>query len=93
MARPRILEVDYFHFRDALGRATAAGNRIEPKEKKRWDEWVREHEIREAAFKAFTDDMYEGLNPVIIASEDEWDGYFLVSTVEEACLKWSRDKG
>ena len=91
MARPRIVEVDYFRFQQALRRATDSGERILPSEKERWGQWVREHRIKEAAFKSFGLGRYEGLEPVIIDSEGEWRGYYLVSKVEEACLKWERE--
>jgi hypothetical protein len=90
MARPRIVEVDYFGFQQALRRATDTGGRIDPSQKERWGQWVRDHHIKEAAFKSFGQGMYEGLQPVIIDADDEWRGYYLVSTSEEVCLKWDR---
>lgn len=90
MARPRIVEVDYFRFQQALRRATDSGERIDRSDKNRWGDWVREHRVREAAFKSFGEGKYEGLEPVIIDTEGDWRGYYLVSTVEEACLKWER---
>lgn len=91
MARPRIVEVDYFGFQQALRRATDAGERIDPLDKARWSSWVREHRVKEAAFKSFGQGRYEDLEPVIIDSEGQWRGYYLVSKSEEACLKWERD--
>jgi hypothetical protein len=91
MARPRIVDVDYFPFQQALRRAIASGERIEPTEKTRWENWVREHRIKEAAFKSFGRGKYEGLQPVIIDTEGQWRGYYLVSTQEEVCLKWARE--
>lgn len=93
MARPKIVEVDYFQFRAALARAADAGQRLEPSSKEDWKAWVREHDIREAAFKTMGDNMYDGLAPVIINTDDEWGGYYLVSKNEEACLKWARTPG
>ena len=89
MPRPTIVEMDYYSFKQALQSAAKSGARIERTDKERWNDWVRENQIKEAAFKSFGDGMYEGLEPVIIASEDDWQGYYLVSTIEEACLKWS----
>ena len=92
MARPRIVEVDYFGFQQALRRATDAGVRIEPSDKARWGEWVREHRVKEAAFKSFGQGRYEDLEPVIIDTEGQWRGYYLVSKSDEACLKWERSE-
>jgi hypothetical protein len=91
MARPRIVEVDYFRFQQALRRATDSGERIDRTQKDRWSEWVREHHVKEAAFKSFGQGMYDGLEPVIIDTSDEWRGYYLVSKSEETCLKWDRE--
>jgi hypothetical protein len=91
MARPRIVEVDYFRFQQALRLAIDSGERIDPSDRQRWSNWVREHRVKEAAFKSFGQGMYEGLEPVIIDSEGQWRGYYLVSKSEETCLKWERD--
>lgn len=90
MPRPRIVEVDYFQFQQALRRSIDAGQRIDKSDKDRWSGWVREHRIKEAAFRTFGQGKFEGLEPVIIDTEDDWRGYYLVSRVEEACLKWER---
>jgi hypothetical protein len=90
MARPRIVEVDYFSFQQALRRASDSGERIDPADKARWTQWVKAHNVKEAAFKSIGQGKYEGLEPVIIDSDGEWRGYYLVSKLEEACLKWER---
>ena len=91
MARPRIIDVDYFQFKQALRRAIDSGQRIDAADKDRWLAWVRANKIKEAAFRSFAQGKYEGLEPVIIDVDGEWRGYYLVSTQEEACLKWERD--
>lgn len=92
MARPKIVDLDYFQFQKALRRAIDDGSRIDRADKKRWSEWVRENHIKEAAFRSFSKRMYEGLEPVIIDGDTDykWRGYFLFSTDEEAVLKWER---
>ena len=70
MARPRIVEKDYYQFQQALRRAVDNGNRIDLSETKRWRAWVKEHHIKEASFKSFGAGMYEGLEPVIIDQDD-----------------------
>lgn len=91
MSRPKIVEVDYFGFQQALRRATDSGERIDPSDKERWSDWVRRHRVKEAAFRSFGQGKYDGLEPVIIDAEGQWRGYYLVSKAEEACLKWERD--
>ena len=66
MARPQIVEQNFFEFRAALQRATNSGTRIEPKEKERWKTWVREHKIQEAAFAKIASGKCEEVIPVII---------------------------
>lgn len=90
MSRPQIVEVDYFGFQQALRHAADSGERIDPSDKERWSKWVREHRVREAAFKSFGQGKYEGLEPVIIDSAGQWRGYYLASKTEGACLKWER---
>ena len=92
MARPRIIDIDYFQFQAALRKATDTGQRIDVSQKDRWMAWVRENHVKEAAFKTFAQGKYEGLEPVIIDVSGEWRGYYLVSKQEEACLKWERDE-
>ena len=93
MARPKIVDLDYFLFQKALRRAVDTGSRIDRSEKERWSTWVRENHVKEAAFRSFAKGMYEGLEPVIIDGEPdyEWRGYYLFSTDEEAVLKWVRE--
>jgi hypothetical protein len=91
MARPRIVDVDYHQFQTALRKAIDSGQRIDVAEKDRWSAWVRNNNVKEAAFKSFAQGKYQGLVPVIIDAAGEWNGYYLVSKQEEACLKWQRD--
>lgn len=91
MARPRIIDIDFFQFQRALRRAIDSGSRIDKSDKERWSSWVRENHVKEAAFKSFAQGMYEGLEPVIIDEDGKWRGYYLFSTEEEAVLKWERD--
>lgn len=94
MARPKIVDLDYFLFKKALQLATDTGAKIDRADKERWRQWVRDNHIKEAAFKSFSSRMYEGLEPVIIDGDDdyEWRGYYMVSKDEEAVLRWDRAK-
>ncbi len=91
MARPRIIDVDYHLFQQVLRKATDTGQKIDVSDKDRWLAWVRENQVKEAAFRSFAQGKYQGLEPVIIDLTDEWRGYYLVSKQEEACLKWQRE--
>lgn len=90
MARPSIVDIDYFQFQRALRRAIDSGNRIDRSDTDRWSKWVRENHVKEAAFRSFAQGRYEGLEPVIIDDDSDWAGYYLFSTDEEAVLKWER---
>ncbi|MEJ2159913.1 MAG: hypothetical protein P8X53_05460 [Chromatiales bacterium] len=91
MGRPKIVEQNYFEFKAALRKAVDEGNRLEPKEKERWRAWVKKHRIQEAAFRSLAEGRFEGIAPVIIDDDGPWGGYYLFSTAEEACLKWTRE--
>lgn len=88
MARPSIVEQNYFEFKAALQSATDSGNRIEPAEKDRWKHWVRENKIQEAAFRSMASQKFENPTAVILDEEGPWGGYYIYTPVEEICLKW-----
>jgi hypothetical protein len=88
VSRPRIVPVDYHQFLAELRKATDAGKRIDASEKARWSAWVKQNNIREAAFKSVGSNQFEGLKPVIIDDDGAWRGYYLYTSSEEACLKW-----
>jgi len=71
-----------------LRKATDVGQRIDASDKARWGAWVKQHNIREAAFKSVGSSQFEGLQPVIIDGQGTWAGYYLYTTSEEACLRW-----
>ena len=56
MARPKIVDLDYFLFQKALRSAVDTGSRIDRSDKERWSNWVRENHIKEAAFRSFSSD-------------------------------------
>ncbi len=90
MARPKIVDLDYYQFQRALRRAIDSGARIDRADKKRWSDWVRENRIKEAAFRSFSKNLYDSLEPVIIDNDGKWRGYYLLSVDEEAVLRWER---
>jgi hypothetical protein len=90
MNRPTAREINYFDFKEALGRATVSGARIEPPDRSRWDRYIAAHGIREAMFLNYCKGMCESLKPVVIDDEGPWAGYYLYSSDEEVCFKWAR---
>ena len=93
MARPTVVEFNYIDFQSALQKAVAEGKRIERTNRELWKQYVTKHRVKEAVFEAYCRGKFEGLKPVIIDDPGPWGGYYLVSTVEEACLKWVRPEG
>ena len=91
MSQVRIVEQNYFEFQNALRSASDRGEKLEPRDKDAWKEWVRANRIQEAAFKSLADKKYEGMTPVIINDDGPWQGYYMYTTEEEAVLKWVRD--
>ena len=92
MSQVRIVEQNYFEFTVALRTATDSGNKLEPRDKDAWKQYVRENHVQEAAFRSLADKKYEGMTPVVIADGGEWQGYYMYTTSEEAVLKWVRDE-
>jgi len=91
MARPSIVEQNYFEFKVALQQGADGGSRIEPAEKDRWKAWVRHHKIQEAAFRSMATQKFENPRAVILDDEGPWGGYYLYTIEEEVCLKWCWD--
>jgi hypothetical protein len=90
MARPTVDEPNYQEWKRALERALAAGTRILPRDKDRWDAYVAANGVRENNFKAFAKGKYEKLEGVIIDEPPPWGGYYLFSAAEEVVLRWQR---
>lgn len=91
MSRLRIVEQNYFEFMSALRAAADNQERIEPSDKGKWKTFVTEHRIQEAAFKSLAEKKFENMTAVIIDTDGPWKGYYLYTSVEEACLKWVRE--
>ena len=91
MARPKIVEQNYFEFKVALQKCTDAGRRIEPVDKVRWKEWVKDNKIQEAAFRSMATKQFDDPKAVILDQDGPWGGYYMYTPTEEVCLKWTRD--
>lgn len=91
MKRARIIEVNYHDFLAKLQRAADIEGKIEKTEKEKWSKYIRTHNIKEAAFLKAGAAKFSNVTPVIIDHDDEWDGIYLYSKDDEACLKWVVD--
>lgn len=89
MSRSPISEVNYHEFRRAVQRAADGGTRIDATEKARWDQWVRQNQVREVFFRSFAGSKFDKLKAVIIDDDTQWRGYYLYSESEEAAMRWS----
>ena len=91
MARPSIVEQNYFEFKQALQLATDQGARIEKTDKQRWKTWARANQVQEAAFRSLAAGKFDDPSLVIIDGDGPWRGYYIYTTTEEICLKWTRE--
>lgn len=87
MARARIVDVDYYGFRQLLREAADRGGRIEKRDASRWAEYVKEHRINEVAAMAIARNRFESPTPVIIALGGEQDGLYIFDDLEEGCVR------
>lgn len=90
MGQPSIVEVDYQTFLVLLRRATDSNKKIEPSEKERWAQFVREHNVPEAGMgvKAAAGAMSGKTKAVIITGSGKADGYYIYSRDDLFCLKY-----
>ncbi len=93
MKRARLAEVYYYDFVSKLRRATDVGGKIEPTNKAKWNSYIKDHDIKEAAFLRAGGAKLSNVIPVIIDYGDDWDGIYIYSKDEEACLKWVVEEG
>lgn len=91
MPNTKVAEVDYFEFKRHLQEATDRGQRIEPRDRERWTEYVKENHIREVVMKQWAK-RFENSELVIIDKGDEWDGYYAFSSHDELVYKWAVTK-
>ena len=86
----RMIDVDYDLFMKRLKKAGEKGERIERKEKVKWKAYVRKHGVYEAAALMHAKAVSEAIEPVIIDSEDDWNGFYVYSKRDVICLKFLR---
>ncbi|PWG63267.1 hypothetical protein DEM34_09335 [Spiribacter halobius] len=88
-----MVEVDYYSFRQLLREAAHRGGRIEKRDTRRWNDYVRAHNINEVGATAIARSRFEEPTPVIIDLGGERDGLYLYSDLEEGCLRLVRQDG
>jgi len=90
MAQPRILEVDYFAFKDRLKSVSGLGGRIEKTDKDRWDAFVKANNVNVITMQAWAKVKFVTgkTRMIIISSGNDWDGFYAYSDEDEAALKW-----
>jgi len=93
MGRPKVVDVDYYQFRDKLKRATDAGGRIERKDRDRWRQYVQQHGFSETALEAWGKIKFVLGKTKLVAIDhgSDWDGVYAYSEEDEACMKWERE--
>ncbi len=84
----RMIDVDYSLFMNRLKKAGTDGHRIEKKDRERWKAYVKKHNVKEAASQVHARAICDNMTPVIIDSDDSWNGYYLFSKREQICLKY-----
>ena len=90
MSRAKVLDVDYFEFRRWLQEATDGGNRIEPRQKEAWAQYVKDHGVREVVMKQWARRFEKGEH-VIIDVDDSRGGYYVFSSHDELVYKWATE--
>ncbi|MCO6440098.1 MAG: hypothetical protein J5I81_03215 [Nitrococcus mobilis] len=87
MARARMVEVDYYSFRQLLREAVTRGGRVEKCDTQRWNAYVKQHKINEVGATTIAHTRFDAPTPVIIDLGSERDGLYFYSDLEEGCLR------
>ena len=89
MSRPKIVEVEYHLFAKQLQKATDSGHRIEKSDQPAWDEYVETNGVNEVAMASWGRSKFTKTQPVVLTTGNNWEGYYVYSIEDEACLKWT----
>ena len=87
----RMIDVEYDDFVNRLKAAAATGQRIERRDRTKWLAYIRENRVLEGACMVHGRSVSESIVPVIIDSNDEWNGFYVFSKDDLVCLKFQRD--
>ena len=90
MGQRRIYELQYPDFSNILRKAANAGKKIEQSNKEAWMNFVKKHNVPEAAIwsRGKTGTLSGKVSAVIIDGAGDADGYYVYSADEALCLKF-----
>ena len=92
MARPQIVEANYYTFKKKLQKAVDLGKRIERTDKDAWSEYITANKINDIAMLSWGKLKFASGKPTLVVINDgsDWAGFYAFSDADEACLKWIR---
>ncbi len=85
---PRIKEVEFWSFMDALQKASDTGGKIEPIDKDAWRKYLKENRMSEPMMVEFAKSRFMTFKRVVIDDDSEWVGFYMYSVDDEGALKW-----
>lgn len=85
---PRIREVEFWGFKDALQRASDTGRKIEPVDKDSWRNYLRKHRMSEAMMEEFAKARFMAFKKVVVLEDPEWGGFYSYSDDDEGAIRW-----
>ncbi len=85
---PRIKEVEFWSFLDALQRASDSGQKIEPLDKDAWKAYLKANRMSEPMMEEFAKARFMTFDKVIIEDDSDWMGLYMYSVDDEGALKW-----
>lgn len=85
---PRIKEVEFWSFLEALRGAADNNQKIEPPEKDAWKAYLKTHRMSEPMMEEFAKARFMDYKKVVIKAESDWDGFYMYSMDDEGALKW-----
>ncbi|MEL7451379.1 MAG: hypothetical protein AAFN78_19365 [Pseudomonadota bacterium] len=92
MARPQIVEANYYTFKKRLQTAVDKGNRIERTDKEAWSQYIQSNKINDIAMLSWGKLKFAIGKPTLVVIDDDsdWAGFYAYSDEDESCLKWVR---
>lgn len=85
---PRIREVEFWGFKDALQRANDSGRKIEPSDKDQWRSFLRTHRMSEPMMEQFAKSRFMAFKKVVIVEDPQWEGFYMFSDDDEGAIRW-----
>ncbi len=85
---PRIKEVEFWSFMEALRRAGDNGHKIEPIDKDAWKQYLKAHRMSEPMMEEFAKARFMSFKKVVIEDDSDWVGLYMYSVDDEGAIKW-----